>query len=90
MPHRSILVGRLRDDLGLNQRVQTIGEEILGNSQIALDLGEAANATKDVAKDEKGPTITDQIQRALDRTIGGGRLLRRHDGTLGESVSIYN
>jgi hypothetical protein len=88
--HGPVLVGRLRDDLGTHQRVQAVSEEVLGDPEITLDLREAADASKDVAKDEKGPAITDQIQRALDGAIGGRGLLGEHDGTLGESVSIYN
>ena len=64
MANRAILIGHLFDDVGIDESTQSVGEEVLCNSQIFLDSRKAAHSPKQISQDEQRPAIADEIKRA--------------------------
>jgi hypothetical protein len=71
MANRTVLIGDPLDDVVLHERGEPIRQQVLGDPEIALELGEPTNPSKDVAQDQQRPTITDHVEGALDGAIVG-------------------
>jgi hypothetical protein len=56
----------LQQTLG-HQRVEPVRENVGRDSQVLLELAEAAKTVGDVAEDEGRPPLTDEVERAGDR-----------------------
>jgi hypothetical protein len=68
MPNGSVLVGDFAYDVCLDQFGQTRREKILSDTEVVFELAETAYSSKQIAKDEKHPSIPDHIERSLNRT----------------------
>lgn len=67
MPNGSVLVGNFAHDVCLDQLGQTSREQILSDTEVVFELAETSYSSKQIAKDEKHPSIPDHIERSLDR-----------------------
>tara|TARA_B100001013_G_scaffold344077_1_gene273372 strand:- start:1850 stop:2101 length:252 start_codon:yes stop_codon:yes gene_type:complete len=68
MPNRSVLVGNFADDVCRDQLGQTRSEKILSDTEVLFELAETPYSSKQIAKDEKHPSISNHIEGSLDRT----------------------
>src|SRR6266851_5894439 len=80
--HRPSLIGTLLQQTTLDQAVQTPGQRVRRDAQVALELIEAGHAVERVAKDQNAPPLTHTLQAQRHRAV---RVLERgdsHDGSL--------
>ena len=72
----ALLVAALLEDALVNEAGQAVGEHVARDSQVALEVLEAAHPQKGVADDEHGPAVADRLERACDRAdllvVGAG------------------
>jgi hypothetical protein len=64
---RRLLVAVLLEHAPLDQRREPVGEDVACDAEVALDLLEAAQAHEDVAQDQGGPPLADDVEGAGDR-----------------------
>ena len=53
---------------GAHQRLQADGEDVARDAEVALQLGEAADAEERLADDQERPALAEHLHRAADRT----------------------
>ena len=53
---------------GARERLQARGEDVAGDAEVALELGEAADAEERLADDQERPALAEHLHRAADRT----------------------
>src|SRR4051794_39598926 len=63
-----LLVADPVEDPGAGERLEARGEDVAGDAEVALELGEPADAEEGLAHDQEGPALTEDLHRAADRT----------------------
>src|ERR1044072_4371999 len=63
-----LLVADLLEDPGAGERLQAGAQDVARDPQVALQLGEAADAEERLAHDQEGPALAEHLHRAADRT----------------------
>src|SRR4051794_4873032 len=63
-----MLVADLLEDPGARERLQAGAQDVAGDPQVALQLGEAADPEERLAHDQEGPALAENLHRAADRT----------------------
>src|SRR3954451_17873816 len=63
-----LVVADLLQDPGARERLQTGREDVAGDPEVALQLGEAADPEERLAHDQEGPALAENLHRAADRT----------------------
>ena len=63
-----LLVADPLEDPGAGERLQAGREDVARDPEVALQLGEAADAEERLAHDQEGPALAEHLHRAADRT----------------------
>ena len=71
MADRSVLIGDLGHDVGLYKFGKASGQKILRDPQVFFQLTKASHPTKQIPKNEKYPSIADDVEGALNGTTIG-------------------
>ena len=88
---RMILIGDGLQYVVVDQLVQPVGEHVAGDLEVGLEVVEPAYAEEGISQDEKGPAVTDYVDRLGDDAVEViERLSGRHDPSLPQSVALYN
>ena len=63
-----LLIEDALEDPGARQRLQARREDVARDAEVALQLGEAADAEEGLAHDQERPALAEDLHRAADRT----------------------
>ncbi len=69
MAQRTLAVGGLAEDAGLDELFQARRQHIARDAEILLEIVEASHAVKGVAHDQQGPRLAHHVECRGDRTI---------------------
>jgi hypothetical protein len=69
-------VGDFGENASFDELVETGGEDVAGDAEVALEVVETAETAEDVSEHEERPPVADEFEGALSRAVRGQRRRR--------------
>ena len=82
---RMVLVRTALKYTVFDQRLETLGEDLARDAEVALDVVESPQAHRDSRDDEGRPPLADDVERASERAVEVGEARALHDLSLAVS-----
>lgn len=89
--HGAVLIGHSFEHASVHELAQAIGQEILGNAEIFLELAETTHTAKCITQDEQRPPIADDPEGGSDGAVHLGCMIKgvRHNGCKAKPCRLH-